>query len=387
MCQNSQMDRYIKSNIYKDIAQKIILLMGPRQCGKTTLSKSLYPAEDYDYLNYDAQNDRQLVADQSWDRQRKLIIFDELHKMQNWKRWLKGIYDTQGIPPQLLVTGSAKLNTFKKVGDSLAGRYFQFQLHPLDLKELCQFYEGDRDSLFEQLWCCSGFPEPFFKGQETYYKRWRKTHLDIILRQDLIDLYSVHDLRSIEQLVFLLRNRVGSSVSYSNLARDLNKDVNTIKRWLVMLEELYVIYRITPYSNKIARSLLKEPKFYFYDHNYVTSTDGSRLENLVANALLKELHYLRDIFGDEISLNYLRTKDGKEVDFLICINQKPTLMLEVKTKNGVPSKSFSHFATFLPDTKKIQIVLNLDREKSYPDGLEIRSLIPWLSTFTLSETS
>lgn len=378
------MDRYLKSIIYKDIDHKIVLLMGPRQCGKTTLSKSLYNAADFDYLNYDSSRDQQLIADQAWDRQRKLVIFDELHKMKNWKRWLKGIYDTEGIPPQLLVTGSAKLNTFKKVGDSLAGRYFQFQLHPLDFKELVNANQGNVNDIFDQLWQCSGFPEPYFKGEESYYKRWRKTHLEIILRQDLIDLYSVHDLRAIEHLVHLLRDRVGSSVSYSNLARDLNKDVNTIKRWLVMLEELYIIYRVTPYSNQIARSLLKEPKFYFYDHNYATTSDGAKLENLVANALLKELHFLRDTQGDDVSLHYLRTKDGKELDFLICINQKPTLMLEVKTKDDTPAKAFGHFAAFLPDTTKIQIVLNLDREKTYPDGLEIRSLVTWLSRMELA---
>ena len=358
--------------------------MGPRQCGKATLSKSLYEPSEYDYLNYDAEKDRKLIAEQAWDRNKILIIFDEIHKMPEWKHWLKGIYDTDGIPPELLVTGSAKLNTFKKVGDSLAGRYFQFQLHPFDLKELMQFNKGDENKLFNQLWLCSGFPEPFLKGTETYYKRWRKTHFDIILRQDLIDLYSVQDLRSIEHLVLLLKGRVGASVSYSNLARDLKKDVNTIKRWLIILEELYVIYRVTPYSNNIARSLLKEPKFYFYDHNYTGDNDGAKLENIVANALLKELHFMRDTLGDDVSLHYLRTKDGRELDFLVCINEKPTHMIEVKIKNDDPAKAFQHFEAFIPHAKKIQLVKNLSREKTYPSGLEIRSLVGWLANLTLS---
>ena len=379
------MKRLVSSCIYKDIAQKIVLILGPRQCGKTTLARSLYP-DNCDYYNFDSLSDRETILAQAWDRQKKLIIFDELHKMTLWKRWLKGVYDTEGIPPELIVTGSAKLNVFKKVGDSLAGRYFQFHLHPFDLKEIALFAEDSKtlDEQFEQLWNCSGFPEPYLKNSTTYYKRWASTHLDIILKQDLIDLFTVHDLKSIETLVLLLKNRVGGSVSYSNLARDLQKDVNTIKRWLDILEELYIIYRVTPYSKNIARSLLKEPKFYFYDHNQTTHDDGAKLENIVANALIKELDFIRDTQGSHTSLHYLRTKDGKEIDFLICIDDQPTHMIEVKSSDDDPAKSFTHFATFMPKAKQLQLVKTLKREKTFPGGLEIRALVPWLKTVDLS---
>ena len=356
--------------------------MGPRQCGKTTLAKSLTP--NCDYFNYDVSEDRESIIKKSWDRQKQLIIFDELHKMPEWKRWLKGIYDVEGIPPQIVVTGSAKLNTYRKVGDSLAGRHFQFRLHPLDLKEIMQYHTGTAEEVFYQLWQCSSFPEPFFKGTQAYYKRWRTTHIDMIIRQDLIDLYTVHDLKSIETLVLLLKDRVGSTVSYSNLARDLQKDVGTIKRWLTLLEELYVIYRVTPYSNKIARSLLKEPKFYFHDHNYADKDEGAKLENIVANALLKELHFIRDTLGETVSLHYLRTKDGREIDFLVCINDTPTHMIEVKMSTDEPAKSFQHFAQFLPEVEKIQLVRNIKRDKTYPNGIAVRSLINWLAKLKLN---
>lgn len=321
------MKRYIQSYIEQDLPNKIVLLTGPRQCGKTTLAKQLYPS--FDYFNYDSAENRLALKRQSWDRQKKLVIFDELHKMNGWKRWLKGIYDTEGIPPEIIVTGSARLDLRKKMGDSLAGRYFQFRLHPLDLKEAVQYIGGNANQLFDQLWQCSGFPEPFLKASETYYKRWRRSHLDIILRQDLIDLYTGRDIQSIETLVLLLKERIGSTVSYANLARDIERDPNTIKRWLQLLENLYVIFRVTPYHKYIARSLLKEPKYYFYDHTYAENNHGARLENIVASALLKELQFIEDTKGLQTSLNYLRTKDGKEIDFLICIERKPVLMLEV----------------------------------------------------------
>lgn len=378
------MKRYLESYIRHDLPSKIILITGPRQCGKTTLAKQLYTS--FDYFNYDSVKSRLALKEQSWDRQKKLIIFDELHKMNGWKRWLKGIFDTEGIPPEIIVTGSARLDMQKKIGDSLAGRYFQFRLHPLDLKEIAKYADGkNQEDLFNQLWQCSGFPEPYLNNDSTYYKRWRQSHLDIILRQDLIDLYTGRDIQAIETLVLLLKDRVGSTVSYANLARDVERDPNTIKRWLLLLENLYVIFRVTPYHKNIARTLLKEPKFYFYDHAQVENNDGARLENIVACALLKELQFLEDTQGIKTSLHYLRTKDGKEIDFLICMDRKATHVIEIKLSDDAPANSFSHFHQFLPEAKKIQLVKELPREKTYAQGLQVRALIPWLINLNLAD--
>lgn len=381
------MDRILKNHILPDLTHKIVLLMGARQCGKTTLAKKLTPS--FDYLNYDAAEDRLILRRKIWDRHKSLIIFDELHKMKNWKQWLKGIYDTEGIPPQYLVTGSARLDIHRKMGDSLAGRYFSYRLHPLDLKEATLFLSQTPETLFETLWHCSGFPEPFLEGSETYYKRWRRTHLDIILRQDLIDLYTVKDIKSIETLVELLKTRIGSSISYANLARDLEVDASTVKRWLELLENLYVIFKVTPYSKNIARSLLKEPKYYFYDHTYAGDDKGARLENIVACALIKELEYIEDTTGKNTSLHYLRTNDGKELDFLICIDSKATHLIEVKSADTDPASGFKHFSAYFPQAKCIQLVKNCTRNTTYPPNLnqknqlEVLALIPWLCTVRL----
>jgi predicted AAA+ superfamily ATPase len=246
------------------------------------------------------------------------------------------------------------------------------------------YSDEDIQSVFERLWSCSGFPEPFLRGNETYYKRWRRPHIDVILRQDLIDLSSVRDISGIETLVMLLKERVGSSVSYANLGRDLDRDANTVKRWLALLEKLYIIYRAKPYHKNIARSLLKAPKFYFYDHSLIDN-NGARLENIVSNALKKELQYLEDTKGLMTSLHYLRTKDGKEIDFLITIDGKPTHVIEIKTSNADPSPAFEYFRQFLPNTRQLQLVKNLTREKTYPHGLELRGLINWLANFQLDE--
>lgn len=203
------MERYLKNYILVDLPSKIVLLTGPRQCGKTTVSKQLI--QPYDYLNHDSSEDSLNLLKKSWDRKKPLAIFDELHKMRQWKRWLKGVYDTERLSPVLLVTGSVRLNTYREVGDSLAGRYFQYRLHPLNLKEAYHYWQPDDEKIFQRLFNCSGFPELFLHDNENYCKRWRHTYLDIILRQDLVDISSIRDIQGIETLVLLLKQRVSST--------------------------------------------------------------------------------------------------------------------------------------------------------------------------------
>jgi len=374
------MERYLSSYITRDSAKKIILLSGPRQSGKTTLTKQLF--DDFEYLNYDASEDREAILKKHWKRNVACVLFDELHKMPSWKRWLKGIYDTEGNQPHLLVTGSANLETFRKVGDSLAGRYFQYRLHPIDIKEGITYWRNNVQEVFQRLMNCSGFPEPFLEGDITFYRRWQKSHLDIILRQDLLDMYSVRSIKSIEILTELLTSRVSSSISYTNLSNDLQVDSKSIKYWLELLENIYAVYKVTPYHHNIARSLLKEPKYYFFDFARVTN-ESARLENLVASALLKEIQFAEDVYGHKGKLHYLKTKDGAEIDFLVVIDDKPILAIEVKTSDNVPSKHFKLFKQFIKDVPCVQLVLNLKREFDSSEGIQVRHLIEYLAQLNI----
>jgi len=375
------MERSLSPLIKKDADRKIVLISGPRQSGKTTLAKRLFPS--FDYLNYDDSDDRNAIQNKYWRRDADVILFDELHKMPEWKRWLKGVYDTEGNRPRLLVTGSANLETFRKVGDSLAGRYFPYRLHPIDLKEGVTFWKDAPSEVFQRLMNCSGFPEPFLEGDVEFYKRWQRSHLDVMLRQDFLDLYAVRSLRRIELLVNLLRDRVASTISYENLKGDLGADAKSIKQWLEMLENIYTIFRVTPYHHNIARSLLKEPKFYFYDIPRVPN-EGARLENLVACSLLKAIHYTEDVHGHKGRLHYLRTKDGNEIDFLVVLDDRPILCIEVKSSDSTPSKNFAYYKNYLGNIRYVQLVLNLSREFDTPDGIQVRDLITFLATLTLS---
>ena len=376
------MERYLTKYIQEDLAIKIVLLTGPRQTGKTTLSKML--KSDYDYFNFASLEDRLSLQEKSWDRSKDLVIFDELHKLKNWKSWLKGVYDTEGIPPSLLVTGSAKLDTYRKVGDSLAGRFFQFRMHPLDLKEIKTFVNPENlETELEKLLEIGGFPEPFLNGTNRFYNRWKKSHLDIILKQDLIDLENVQQIIQIETLIQLLKNRVGSPVSYSSLARDLQCSDKTVKRWLTILENMYVIFKVAPFHKNIARAIQKAPKFYFYDTGQLIGDRGIKLENTVACAIQKEIHFREDCFGEEKKLYYLKNKDGKEIDFCTTANDSPSLMVEVKWKDGTLSSNFEIFKKFFPQIKMIQVTKELRKEKTFPNGVEIRTAHKWLADLCL----
>ncbi len=371
------MDREITPFILKDMGRKIILLSGPRQSGKTTIAKALLP--DFDYFNYDDAEHRLALKEKSWDRSKALVIFDELHKMQEWKTWLKAIYDVEGIPPSYVVTGSANMDAFRKMGDSLAGRFFPFRLHPLDVHEAGSLLEP-REAL-SRIMRFGGFPEPFLENDPVFYARWKRSHLDVILRQDLLDLVAISDIKSVETLIELLRNRVCSPVSYANLANDLQKDPQTIKSWLTLLENLYVIFAVRPWHRNIARSILKEPKYYFYDTGQVKGDDGQRLENAVACAFRKRLDFLEDTRGESRSLNYLRTKDGKELDFCIACDDGPTHIIEVKLGEADRSPSFGKFPELMKTARAVQLVGKDTRRKTFPDGLLIENAADYLASF------
>ncbi len=356
------MKRYLDSYIKEDMRQKIVLLSGPRQVGKTTLAKQISPK--FTYLNFDASSHRKIIKAEEWDRDVPLVIFDELHKMTNWKSWIKGVYDTEGIPPALLVTGSARLDTYKKGGESLAGRFFPFRLHPLTVKEICLYLNESPEDALANILRFGGFPEPYLKKSETFAKRWRRIHSDTIIREDLLDLERVRDIKSIEIMIDLLRDRVGSTTSYASLANDLQVSIHTVKHWLQILENLYMIFPVRPYHKNITRSILKEAKYFLYDTAAVNGDLGARLENSVACALMRELHFLEDTKGCRASLHYLLDKDKREVDFLVVIDNKPIQMIEVKVGDDNFSAPLFRFSEFLPSAKPVQVVLHLKQKKS-----------------------
>jgi len=274
------------------------------------------------------------------------------------------VYDTEGTSPALLITGSARLDTYRKGGESLAGRYFSFRLHPLTVKEICNYIgEGPAQALADLI-RFGGFPEPYLKKSDTFARRWRRIHTDTIIREDLLDLERIRDIKSIEILIDLLRARVGSTTSYTSLANDLQVSIHTVKHWLQILEDLYIIFPVRPYHKNVTRSLLKESKYYLYDTGAVEGNFSARLENTVACVLMRELHLIEDITGSRVGLFFLRDKEKREVDFLAVIDSRPVMMIEVEESDDSFSPALFRFHGYLKSASPMQIVYNLRHHKS-----------------------
>jgi len=343
--------RYLTGTIRKDLAEKMVFLGGPRQVGKTTLATMIGKEffHPYQYLNWDSFTDHKTILANTFQANATLLIFDELHKYRNWKNYIKGEYDKHKERYAILITGSARLDVYRKGGDSLQGRYHYYRLHPFSVAELYEknssiaplqkldFPDLDKDvhAEFETLLLFGGFPEPFLSGKARTLRRWQNQRTERLVREDIRDVQTMRDLSSMQVLVSLLPQRVGSLLSLNALREDLQISHKTIAHWMDILEQFYYQYRIYPFASTAIKSLRKEPKLYLWDWSEVMD-EGARLENLVASHLLKFCHFLKDVEGYKTELRYLRDIEGREVDFLVTVDQKPWFAVEVK--QSVPKK-------------------------------------------------
>jgi hypothetical protein len=322
--------------------------------------------------------DRKIILDEAWLPSVELIILDEIHKMRKWKNYLKGVYDTKQPHQKILVTGSARLEIFNQVGDSLAGRYFLHRLLPLSPAE-CEKVGAlyTIDHFLER----GGFPEPFLAQDPIDAERWRLQYVDSLLRIDVLDFDTIHNLKAIQLVFDLLRERVGSPISYTSIAEDVAISPNTVKKYIQILEALYIVFRVTPFSKNIARSLLKEPKIYFFDGGLVKGDQGAKFENFVAICLLKHVFANIDYQAKNYSLRYLQTKERKEVDFALVCDQQVEKIIEVKVSDPTISPHFRYFHEKykLP---AVQLVKDLKRERT-EQGIEIQEAASFLKTLEL----
>lgn len=372
------MKRYLDELVLKDLTTKMVVLTGPRQVGKTTLARQLMQLfGNAQYLNWDVLPDRNVLQRQSWNPRAKLIVMDEIHKMQDWKGWLKGVVDGRSPEQALLVTGSARMETFRQGGDSLAGRYFAFRLHPFSVREWCEQQHVAPADALDHLLERGGFPEPCLANDSVQADRWRAQYFNDLIREDVLEFSRLHEITTMRLFVELLRERVGSPLSLASIARDLAVSPATLKRYLDILQALFIVFTVQPWHHNIARAILQSPKVYFFDTGLVRGDQGVRLENAVAGMLLKHVHFLQDSAGRTAGLHYIRTKDGAEVDFALSEAGTLAQMIECKWGDNKPHRGLIRFAEQFPDAESVQIVYGL-RQEEFRSGIRITDAANWL---------
>jgi predicted AAA+ superfamily ATPase len=356
--------RYLQPQVESDLARKMVFVGGPRQVGKTWLGRAVV-GDERAHLNYDVAPHRaailrrELPATPVW-------FFDEIHKYRGWRNYLKGLYDQFGSRQRILVTGSARLDLYRFGGDSLQGRYLYLRLHPLSFAEL----GGNSASDLSDLLALSGFPEPFFGGDETEARRWSLVYRERLVREEVTALETVSDLGKLELLMLALPERVGRPLSINSLREDLQVGHPTLSRWLDILERVYAIFRVAPFGAPKLRAVKKERKHYHFDWTVVTDP-GARFENLVASHLLKWVEYQVDTQGRRVELRYFRDIDGREVDFLLTHDGKPIGMVECKLSDAPVSASLKYLVTRFPGVPAWQVSPAGARDYLSPEGIRV----------------
>jgi len=357
--------------------RQMAFVSGPRQVGKTTLCEGLI--EPGRLLNWDNVDDRRTILagpasiaraaslDQLRD-QPVTVGFDELHKFPRWKSFLKGFYDTHGKRCRVVVTGSSRLDVFRRGGDSLMGRYFLYHMHPFSAGEVARTELPEtlirpavrvKDAEWDALWTHGGYPEPFLKRDRRFSLRWRESRFQQLVREEIRELGGVQSLGQLEAAAHWLAEHSGATLVYSSLANDVHVAVDTARRWVDTLGFLHFGFLVRPWFKNVAKSLRKEPKWYLRDWSGLAEP-GARAETFVACHLLKTVDAWNDLGLGRFELRYLRDKQQREVDFVVIRDGKPWFLAEVKHAERQLSPALAYFHEQLGTAHAFQVVLEMD---------------------------
>lgn len=364
--------RYLAQQVQRDLATKMVFVAGPRQVGKTTMARSL-PGAAAGYLNWDVAEHRERILKRELPPG-TLWIFDEIHKYRTWRGYLKGLFDGRTASQRILVTGSARLDLYRRGGDSLQGRYHLLRLHPLSAREL-----GLRtQSELHDLLTLGGFPEPFFGGSETEARRWSREYRNLLVRQEVAGLERILDLGTLETLVLRLPELVGSPLSVNALREDLQVSHKTVAHWMDVLERLYAVFRLPPFGAPRIRAITKARKHYHFDWSVIPG-EPQRFENLIASHLLKWVHFEQDTQGRDLELRYFRDTDGREVDFVVVEGQRPLLFVECKWGDQQLDKGLRYMQARFPQTESWQVSATGSKDYRTSEGIRVAPALELLN--------
>lgn len=374
---SGMLPRALSAHVAADLEGKMVFVSGPRQSGKTTLARALLAKQHRPfaprYLNWDDDEARTRVLTREFPHD-GLVVFDELHKYSRWRNFLKGLYDAHQSALHVLVTGSARLDLYRRGGDSLQGRYHHLRLYPLSLKEAgCSVND---------LMTLGPFPEPLLAGSATAARRWSRQYRSRLIREDVASLERVVEVGALEQLSVRLPGLVGSPLSLNALRSDLQVAHKTIERWVDILDRLMFLFRLAPFGPPQIKAVKKSRKHYLFDWTTVEDT-GARFENLVAFHLLKECHFLEDVEGHETELRFFRDVEGREVDFVQMKQGRPFRFVECKLADTAISPALLYLRGKFPSVEAIQVLATPGVDRVGRDGVRLLSADPFLAELAL----
>ncbi len=367
------LERYLAPQVRKDLRRKMVFVGGPRQVGKTTLAKQLLGKSGRGYLSWDVDEHRERILRHELPPT-SFWAFDEIHKYRRWRNYLKGLHDAAPGKRRILVTGSARLDLYRRGGDSLQGRYHYLRLHPFSVAEL----RLDRRKDFQQLLDLGGFPEPYLAGSKVEARRWSREYRTRLIREDVVSLESVLDLGRLELLVLRLPQLVGAPLSLNALREDLEVSHRTVSRWFEILERLYAVFRLSPFGAPGIRAVRKARKHYHFDWSLVPD-EAARFENLVASHLMKWVHYEQDTEGRELELRYFRDIDGRKIDFVLIEGGKPFEVVECKLADAPVSPALRYFVERFRSCSAWQISATGVKDFETPEGIRACPAFEYLS--------
>lgn len=365
--------RLLAATVLADLKEKMVLVSGPRQSGKTTMARAVlrgrHAAAATRYLNWDDGEARTRILARQFPPS-GLIVFDELHKFARWRTFLKGVFDTHRDTFHVLVTGSGRLDLYRRGGDSLQGRYHHLRLYPLSVKEA--------GCTVSDLLTFGPFPEPLLKGSLTSARRWSRQYRSQVIREDVASLERIDEMGALEQLSVRLPDLVGSPLSINALREGLQVAHRSVDRWLDLLERLMFVFRLLPFGPPKIKAVKKSRKHYLYDWTPIQD-QGPRFENLVGFHLLKECHYLEDVEGEDAELRFFRDIEGREVDFVQLRGRTPVRFVECKVADTEISAAFVYLKRKFPNTDAIQTIATPGVDRVARDSVRLVSADRFLS--------
>ena len=342
----------------------VLTLTGPRQSGKTTLARSVFP--EAEYVNLEDPEVHALALSDMREFLRRHpapAVFDEVQYVPELLRYVQAAVDEKRSPSQYVLTGSHQPALRAAIGESLAGRTGLLELLPLTLGELAAAgVEKFRDE-----WIFDGFMPRLYDstlGSTEFYRDYFRTYVE----RDVRLLANLHRLSAFETFVRLLAGRVGQVLNVNALSDDAGISVPTVKAWLSVMEASYVIYVMRPYYRNFGKRFIKSPKVYFTETGLVSYLLGIRSSeqvashpltgNLFENMAVMEILKRRLNRGEEPDMYFLRTSSGLEADIVV-ENGGRLDLYEVKASSTFRADMMANLrrlAGFIPETGRLAVV-------------------------------